>query len=168
MDITDLKRSQDISAPGNGTTVQILLPCAKHAVQTTRRAASSVEEEKLQPRATVLIVEDEDLLRLATSRILRKKGFSVIEASDGSAALDIIRAQDHIDVILLDITLSGATSREVFKEAQRLRPDAKVIVTSAYKEEAAAASLIARIERFIRKPYSLGDVVDTIRESLSS
>ena len=113
-------------------------------------------------------MEDEDLLRLAASRILRKKGYSVVEASDGSAALDIIRAQDHIDVILLDITLSGATSREVFKEAQRLRPDAKVIVTSAHNEEAAAASLIARIERFIRKPYSLGDVVDTIRESLSS
>lgn len=117
--------------------------------------------------ATVLIVEDEDLLRLAASRILRKKGFSVIEASDGSAALDVIRAQDHIDVILLDITLSGATSREVFKEVKRLRPDARVIVTSAYNEEAAAASMAARVEHFIRKPYSLDQVLNTIRESLS-
>jgi CheY-like chemotaxis protein len=157
-----------MSAPGKGTTVQILLPCTEHAVQETRSAASRVEEEKLQPReVTILLVEDEDLLRLAASRMLRKKGFSVIEASDGSAALDLIRThQDHIDVVLLDITLSGASSREVFNETKRLRPDVRVIVTSAYNEEAAVASLAARVEHFIRKPYSLDDVLNTIREIL--
>jgi two-component system cell cycle sensor histidine kinase/response regulator CckA len=101
--------------------------------------------------------------------MLRKKGFSVIEARDGSAALDLIREhKDHIEVVLLDITLSGASSREVFKEAKRLRPDVTVIVTSAYNEEAAVASLAARVEHFIRKPYSLDDVLSTIREILSS
>jgi PAS domain S-box-containing protein len=158
-----------MSAPGRGTTIQILLPCTEHAVQTIRSAASRVEEEKLQAReVTILLVEDEDLLRLAASRMLRKKGFSVIEASDGSAALDLIRThQDHIDVVLLDITLSGASSREVFNETKRLRPDVRVIVTSAYNEEAAVASLAARVEHFIRKPYSLDDVLSTIREILS-
>ena len=158
-----------MSAPGKGTTVQILLPCTEHKAQATRSTASRVEEEKLQSReATILIVEDEDLLRLAASKMLRKKGFSVIEARDGSAALDLIREhKDHIDVVLLDITLSGASSREVLKEAKRLRPDVRVIVTSAYNEEAAIASLAARVERFIRKPYSLEDVLHTIRESLS-
>jgi two-component system, cell cycle sensor histidine kinase and response regulator CckA len=158
-----------MSAPGKGTTVQILLPCTEQAVQTTHSTASRVEEEKLQSReATVLVVEDEDLLRLAASTMLRRKGFAVIEASDGSAALDLIRThKGRIEVILLDITLSGAPSREVFKEAKRLRPDTRVIVTSAYNEEVAAASLAARGEHFIRKPYSLDDVLDTIRKGLS-
>ena len=72
--------------------------------------------------------------------MLRKKGLSVLEASDGSAALDVIRAQkDDIDVLLMDITLPGASSREVYEEAKRLRPDLPVIVTSANSEEIAAA-----------------------------
>ena len=82
--------------------------------------------------ATILIVEDEAFLRQAVSKIIRKAGLSAIEAADGSAALDVIRADRHIDVLLLDISLPGASSREVFEEASRLGPDMKVIVTSAY------------------------------------
>jgi signal transduction histidine kinase len=159
-----------VSEPGKGTTFQILLPCAEYTPQETHSTTAGVEEEDVRTQApTVLVVEDEDLLRLATSRMLRKKCFTIIEASNGSAAMDLMRAhRDHIDVILLDVTLRGASSREVFKEAKRLRPNVKVIVTSAYNEDAANASLGARVERFIRKPYSLGEVIDTIREVLSS
>ena len=71
------------------------------------------------------------------------------------------------DVLLLDATLPGASSSEVYEEAKRLRPDLPVIVTSAKSEEMAAAALTNRVERFIRKPYSLGDVMDTIWEILS-
>ena len=112
-------------------------------------------------------MDDEDLLRQAVSKMLRKKGLSVIEASDGSGALDVIRAQnDHIDVLLLDVTLPGASSREVYEEAKRLRPGMPVIVTSAKTEEMAAASLATSIERFLRKPFRLADLLDMIREVL--
>ena len=74
----------------------------------------------------------EDLLRLAVEKTLRKRGFSVVEASDGSAALGLIRAnKDSINVVLLDVTLPGMLSREVFEETQRIRPDLKVVLTSA-------------------------------------
>ena len=96
-------------------------------------------------------------------------GDSVLEASDGSAALDVIRAQkEHIDVLLLDISLPGASSREVYEEAKRLRPGLPVIVTSAKSEEMAAIALGTAIERFLRKPFSLGDLTDTMRQVLSS
>ena len=114
-------------------------------------------------------MEDEDLIRQPVSKMLRKKGFSVIEASDGSAALELIRTkEDDIDVLLLDITLPGASSREVFEEAARLRPGLPVIVTSANNEEMAAAALARRVTRFIRKPFGLDDLIGSIRESLSS
>ena len=101
--------------------------------------------------------------------MLRKRGFSVIEASDGFAASDLIRAQnDHIDLLLLDITLPGASSREVYEEAKRLRSGMPVIMTSAKSEETAAASLGWRVERFLRKPFRLDDLVHMIRTTLSS
>jgi CheY-like chemotaxis protein len=118
--------------------------------------------------ANVLVVEDENPLRQAASKMLRNAGFSVIEAGDGSAALDEIRDQQSpIDVLFLDITLPGASSLEVFKEARRLRSEIRVVVTSAYSEDVAAQSLQGRFEGFIRKPYRFGDLADLIRRVLS-
>jgi DNA-binding NtrC family response regulator len=98
-------------------------------------------------------VEDEDALRQAASKILRRAGFSVTEARNGSDALDAIREEGRsIDVLLLDITLPAAPSWQVFQEAMRLRPEVKVIVTSAYGEEAAKAALRAPVPYFLRKP----------------
>jgi DNA-binding response OmpR family regulator len=119
--------------------------------------------------ATILVVDDEYLLRQAVSKMLRKNGLSVIEAGDGSGALDAIRARkNHIDILLLDVTLPGASSHEVYREAKRLRPDMSVIVTSAKTEEMAAAFLATSIERFLQKPFRLGDLLGTIRKILPS
>jgi two-component system, cell cycle sensor histidine kinase and response regulator CckA len=147
-----------------------LLPCAKDAAPVGGSAVLRTEEQRLERlEATVLVVEDEEPLRHAVSKMLRKKGFSVIEASEGNAALDWIRAyQGRIDVLLLDITLPGAASREIFEEAKRLRSDARIIVTSAYSREMAAASLAGKVERFIRKPFGLDDLVDLIGGCLTS
>jgi len=159
-----------VSAPGKGTTFQILLPCAEQTAEPTRSTTSRVGEETVQFRKpTILFVEDEDLLRLATSKMLRKNGFSVIEAADGSVALDLIRAhKDDIDVLFLDITLPGASSREVLEEAMRQKPQMITIATSAYNEGMAATALAGSVEHFIRKPYGLGDLMDMIRKILSS
>jgi DNA-binding response OmpR family regulator len=96
--------------------------------------------------------------------MLRKRGFSVIEAGDGTAALKAIRGEkEHIDVLFLDITLPGASAREVLLEARRLRPDMRVVVTSAYTEEMAGASLQSTIEYFIRKPYRVDELMGLMR-----
>jgi len=159
------------SAPGKGTTFQVLLPCAAIAVQTTPGTdATSPDTPGFGP-ATILVVEDEALLRQAVSKMLRKQGLAVIEAGDGSAALEVIRAEtpkDHLDVLLLDITLPGASSRQVYDAAKRLRPGMAVIVTSAKSQELAAASLSAEITCFLRKPFGLAELLDKIQEVLPS
>jgi two-component system cell cycle sensor histidine kinase/response regulator CckA len=159
-----------LSAPGKGATFRILLSAENNTFQTTRGTIPRAGEEAFASReATILVVDDEALLRQAVSKMLRKKGLSVIEASDGFGALDVIRARkDHIDVLLLDVTLPGASSREVYEEAKRLRPGMPVIVTSAKAEEMAAASLATSVERFLRKPFRLGELLETIWEVLPS
>ena len=158
------------SAPGKGTAFQILLPSDESMIAAVHTATDRANDEELAARGkTVLIVEDEDLLRQGVSKMLRKKGLSVLEASDGYTALDLIRTQkDDMDLLLMDITIPGASSREVYEEAERLRPDLPVIVTSANSEEIAAASLAAGIQHFLRKPYRFGDLIVLIRETLSS
>jgi PAS domain S-box-containing protein len=157
------------SEPGHGTTLQILLPCAESTSGAMRGTMSEIGQPARTSQAdTVLIVEDEDPLRGAVSKMLDRHGFSVIEARDGSAALDAIREQNNpIHVLFLDITLPGASGREVLQEARRLRPAMRVIVTSAYTQEMAGASLQSTIEHFIRKPYRLDDLVRLIRPNPS-
>jgi CheY-like chemotaxis protein len=155
------------SAPDKGTTFQILLPCAADVPAATHLAPRA-QETKVAPReATVLVVEDEDSLRHPVSMTLRKAGFTILEASDGHAALDQLRAyQRHIEVVLLDISLPGVPSRQVFEEARLLIPGAVVIITSAYSREHAAAALSGTVAHFIRKPYRINDLVNMIREAL--
>ena len=92
-----------------------------------------------------------------------------MKASDGSVAMDLIRTHiDDIDVILLDVTLPRKSSRDIFKEVERLQPDLKMIVTSAYGKETVDATFGRRVECFIRKPLQLADLVNLLRDALSA
>lgn len=157
------------SLPGQGTTFRVWLPYSENRLDGDSKAATVVATHVETHAATILMVDDEDLLRDALSKALRKTGFSVIEASNGTDALDLIRAhKGHIDLMLLDITLPGTSPLEVYEEAKRLRPDVKVIVTSAYGQEKAVSSLAGKVERFIRKPCGLDQIIALIHEVLSS
>jgi DNA-binding response OmpR family regulator len=117
-----------------------------------------------------MLVEDEEVLRQATSRALRNRGFAVLEASDGTTALDMVRRQQvKIDVILLDVTLPGRSSLEVFEEAMRVRPNLKIILSSAYDRKAVDATFAGlRITHFIRKPFQLRHLVAVLQDVLSN
>jgi len=156
------------SVPGKGTTFQILLPSEESTQPAAGTATERAHDETLSVQgATVLIVEDEEGLRQAVTKTLRRKGLSVIEACNGSAALDAIRARnDRIDLLFLDITLPGASSRHVLEEAKCLRQTMPVIVTSANSQETAAATLATKIDHFLRKPYRLGDLIQMIQDTL--
>jgi DNA-binding NarL/FixJ family response regulator len=115
-------------------------------------------------------VEDEEPLRNAVAAMLRRTGFEVFEAADGSIAVDFLRAKgSKIDVMLLDMTIPGHSSREVIAEAAKARPDIRVILTSAYSQEAILSTMGALpMHGFIRKPFPFGDLVQTLWNALSS
>jgi CheY-like chemotaxis protein len=158
------------SVPGRGTTFQILWPAATAQTVPRRGTIVSTPVESTGTRGTVLIVEDEAVLRLSIAKILRKEGFAVMEAGDGTAALDLF-AEHHakIDVVLLDITIPGASSPMVIAEAARIRPDVKILLTSAYSREMAGpAAHAAQVRGFIRKPFRLQDLIALLQETLSA
>ncbi len=158
------------SEPGKGTTFQILLPSETGTAATAGPIRSVKEDARTPQMATILVVDDEHLLRQAVAKMLRRKGFDVLEAADGSAAVDLLRLRGGtIDVILLDLTLPGVPSRDVVSEASRVRPDSKVILTSAYGKEMVMAAIGSPLVRgFVRKPFQIEDLIQTLRNVLSS
>ena len=158
------------SAPGQGTTFQILLPTSGPPSEPDHRGTAEVRPERIpKGTETVLLVEDESPLRQAVSIMLRRKGFLVIEAADGSAAVELIRGyKSNIDLLLLDVTIPGASSREVITEVRRVRPNTKVLLTSAYSREMAMHSIDQQVAGFIRKPFRFADLVQLLQHTLSS
>jgi PAS domain S-box-containing protein len=161
-----------VSSAGQGTTFLILLPSAREIARPRARhtASEPVREEQPQSGSRVLIVEDESALLSAVSRVLRRRGVSVMEATNGTVALELLRdSKNRIDAMLLDFTLPGATSREVLQEAGRLRPDLVAILTSAYSQESVEASFAGlKVAQFIRKPFSIDKVVNLLGATLSA
>jgi CheY-like chemotaxis protein len=157
----ELKRIQRATARGAGESADVFVS----PVVEERRDLTSVAVD--QPAASndiILIVEDEPLLRFAVSKGLRKKGFTVLEAGDGTEAIDLIATASDIDVILLDCVLPGTPSPKVFEYAQRARPEVRVILTSAHARETAEAAFAGlKFERFIRKPYRIAELAQLLQ-----
>ena len=158
-----------MSEPGRGTTFQILLPVAQTAPEETEEAGGGAAALATQlPPATILVVEDEDFLRQAVVKTLRRAGLNVLEAADGSTAIDLIRANGgDIDLILLDMTIPGASSTEVMAEAGRTWAGIGMILTSAYSQEMLADAMSwPQVRCFVRKPFQLAHLINTIRNTL--
>ena len=102
--------------------------------------------------------------------MLRRKNFTVMEAGSGTAAVNLLRTKGNsIDVIMLDMTIPGASSHQVIAEAAQVRPDVRVILTSAYSQEMLTPPITAaQIQGFIRKPYQLGELIQTLRKAASA
>ena len=159
------------SEPEKGTTIRILLPCAETTTGASGQVISDDGEPSVPPQhGTVLVVEDEDPLRQAVVKMLRKTGFEVLQAADGTTAIDLLRANgNRINAILLDMTIPGAPSREVVAEAAKVGTGIRVVLTSAYGHEVIEGSMSGpQIYSFIRKPFEFGNLLKTLRSSLSS
>jgi two-component system, cell cycle sensor histidine kinase and response regulator CckA len=156
------------STAGEGSRFTVVLPCA-----SARWPSESTEDHRPNPAspaaATVLFVEDEPALRSAGAKLLKGKNFRVIEAGDGAAAVEFLESDPgSIDVVLLDITLPGMPSGEIFDKLRQIRPDLKVILTTAYSRDSTIAEFRERDTwGFIRKPYNTGDLVELLRRAVN-
>jgi CheY-like chemotaxis protein len=112
-------------------------------------------------RVTVLIVEDEVLIRMLLSEALRSAGFEVIEAADADEALAVLHTSPCPDTLITDVKMPGRMDGLGLAEVvRRTRPQLKVIVTSGH---AAADAAIEVADAFVRKPYDLGSLVGQVR-----
>jgi CheY-like chemotaxis protein len=153
------------SEPGRGTTFKIYLP-------SSEMQAKSPDAVQYSPLVfgseTILVAEDEDLLRKATKNILEKCGYSVIEATDGEDAVNMFREyKDKIDLVLIDVIMPKRNGREAYQEIQKMMPHIKVIFASGYTGDIVSKSkLLEEGFEFISKPISPRQLLRKIRELL--
>jgi PAS domain S-box-containing protein len=159
------------SEPGKGTVFQVALPCADIAAASNTAPIRSIgEPSRSFQELTLMIVEDEDPLRHALAKMLRKTGFNILEAANGSVAIDLLRTKGRqLDLILLDATIPGSSSEEIVATSAQAWPHVKIILTSAYSADVIAGTRnSSRIHSFIRKPFQFVDLLQTLRNATAT
>ena len=124
----------------------------------------------LTGRGLVLLVEDEDPVRSFAARALRLRGYTVVEAASGEEALEILKDPElHVDIMLSDVIMPGLDGPGWVREAQKARPDAKVIFMSGYAEDAFVGGDCG-IPRsaFLPKPFTLNELTQRVKDQLEA
>ncbi len=160
------------SEAGHGTTIKLYLPVAAGlaAGETAAVAATAALEPADEAAAgrTILMVEDNDLVRAFTAAQLQRLGYGVVQARDGPEALEHLRGEAKIDLLFSDIVMPGGMNGpQVAESARKLRPGLPVLLTSGYPA-AALSNLPLGGQEFetLSKPYRLADLAQRIRAVL--
>ena len=155
------------SKPGAGTTFTILLPC--HAETQSDAVDAKLPAEPVIDQSgsgTLLLVEDEDAVRAFSARALRSKGYDVLEARSGEAALELLGEQQKpIDLLITDVVMPRIDGPTLVREVRGQRPDLKVIFISGYAEDAFRKRLDQGAGiHFLPKPFSLKQLAGKVKE----
>ena len=154
------------SEPGYGTTVRMYLPRAAGEAQPLPASADS--ETILRGDETVLVVEDDPLVRKYAVAQVMALGYTTLAAVDSAEALSVIDSRDDIDLLFTDMVMPGtANGRDLAEEAKKRRPDLKVLFTSGYTEDAIVHH--GRLDPgvlLLAKPYRRSDLARMLRLAL--
>ncbi|MCF8099930.1 MAG: response regulator [Desulfarculaceae bacterium] len=141
------------SEVGKGSCIKILLPTCDEPAEESRSVFSklSVSRDK-----TVLVVDDDDLVRGVTRLALEKFGCRVLSAKDGVEGVELYKQhQEDIDLIILDMTMPRMDGVEAFRQLRKLNPQVKVILSSGYNEQDATNRFVGKgLAGFIQKPFT--------------
>jgi signal transduction histidine kinase/CheY-like chemotaxis protein len=162
---------QIVSAPGQGTSVRLYLPRLKMAVTAPSEAGDRAGQTPMpmgDRTETILVVEDEDDVRVATVETLRELGYDVIEAPDGHVALRRLEQVPGIRLLFTDVGLPGGLNGVQLAEAARgRRPDLPVLFTTGYARDAFAANTPAASgAEVLAKPFTDLSLARKLRELL--
>ena len=153
------------SAPEQGTTFRIYLP---RLDEPQVEAPPEVTETAGAGNETVLVVEDEAMLRRLVGKVLRNHGYQVLEAADADEGLRACQEHPgHIELLLTDVVMPGRSGRELAVFAASRYPGMKVIYMSGYTDDAVVRHGVSAAEvHFLQKPFSPSDLAQTVRNVL--
>ncbi len=160
------------SEPGRGTRFTIYLPRHVRTVEEVAEAQRQETAARLQPDLTgagvILLVEDEDAVRMFAARALKNKGYTVLEARSGAHALDVLKAHTGpINLVVSDVMMPGMDGPTLMQEIRRQRPDIRAIFISGYSEERLKESFeTGDAVHFLPKPFSLKDLAEKVKIAL--
>jgi len=146
------------SRPGQGTTFTVILPRYVHGAVP---GPKSIVPAGHGPSAlTVLVVEDEPIVRELAQRMLTFRGYHVVAATDGSAALQLAAATGRpIDVLVTDVVMPGLSGPALFERLRAMQPKVRVVYMSGYAEQALPPDVMQATQgRFLRKPFTVEEL----------
>jgi two-component system cell cycle sensor histidine kinase/response regulator CckA len=151
---------------GQGTTFHIFLPVSKRLVV----AEKSGHDEPLRGSGTLLLVDDEDSIRMVAKRMLEHLGYQILTASNGAEALEIYHQEkDRIKLVILDMIMPGMGGAECYQKVKEINPRVKVLLSSGYSLDGEAQEVMsAGANGFIQKPYRITALSHQVMEILGS
>jgi two-component system cell cycle sensor histidine kinase/response regulator CckA len=152
------------SEPGEWTSFDIYLPVHRDEAGAARtRKTEKAKKDELWGSGTVLLVEDEPMVRSVAERALTRHGYSVITADNGEDALAILAKNEPIDLLISDVVMPGMDGPTMVREARQSRPDLKILFMSGYAEEQLRKSIDIENVAFLPKPFSVTDLAEAAR-----
>jgi PAS domain S-box-containing protein len=154
------------STPGEGTVFSVRLPRVFELPGSTEPGAQPV----VQPGSeTILLVEDEDVVRELTRRVLERQGYTVLACSHGAEAVALAAgAGSRIDLLLTDVVMPGLRGYEVAQQVALSRPEIKILYMSGYAEEALVGRPALSGHTLIEKPFAVDALTRHVREALDA
>ena len=151
------------SEEDRGTTVKIYLP--RHRGTAEGDAPEGAREA---PRAeageTVLVVEDEPVIRDLVVEVLQELGYRALEAADGLAGLKVLQSRERVDLLVTDVGLPGLNGRQLADHARTTRPGLKVLFVTGYAENATVANgFLEPGMEMITKPFAIETLASRIK-----
>jgi two-component system, cell cycle sensor histidine kinase and response regulator CckA len=168
--VTSHKGFIDIqSSPGTGTRVALAFPVESRPPSSLGMPSETLIAQ-LGGRETILVVEDEEMLRSLVREILTRAGYEVIEAVDGEEGVRKYREfHDRIQLVLLDFGLPKMAGDEVFAELRRIRPDVRAVFSTGYVKKEKTEELIALgALGVVHKPFTVTEMLVTLRRALDA
>jgi two-component system, cell cycle sensor histidine kinase and response regulator CckA len=154
---------------GEGTRFVIYLPVHREQAASGRsRRQEKAKKDELWGTGTVLLVEDEPMVRTVAERALTRHGYTVITADSGEAALDILALGDEVDLLISDVVMPGMDGPTMVREARKSRPELKILFMSGYAEEQLRKSLDIENVNFLAKPFSVTDLAEAARRTVGA
>jgi CheY-like chemotaxis protein len=153
------------SRPGRGTSVYVYLPRTRTRPAETGELRLVARADGALNGANILLVDDDSDVREVTSAMLRNLGHRVFEAGSGGAALDVLRREPNIDLMLVDFAMPGMSGAEVARRARSTRPSLVTLFITGFADRAALAGVGEN--RIIGKPFRHEDLAQKIRAALT-
>jgi PAS domain S-box-containing protein len=153
------------SKVGEGTRFDIYLP--RYRPRSDDRTAAALPPSPRQGHETILLADDEPMIRNLGRTILHGYGYRVLLAEDGQDAVDVFRSgQEQIDLVILDLTMPRLSGRDAFQQIIQIDPDVRILFASGYSSEHAIDLKNGRVQGFIGKPYRPDDLGRIVRQVL--
>ncbi|HXS97576.1 MAG TPA: response regulator [Candidatus Limnocylindrales bacterium] len=157
------------SEAGRGSRFEVLLP-AKAAPASKPAGGVAAATAAPERGRTILVVDDEDIVRRTTRAVLERKGYQVILAENGQQAIEIFRERNtEISLILLDVTMPVMGGEEAARHLHTIRHDVPILVSSGYNESEVARRFVGRrVAGYVRKPYTSSALLAKIGGALGA